>query len=510
MATLQQSIRAVVRGARADSEYRFNPRYFIQDQLLRSWWFTALLIVLAYITASYTISRLGDDPATTIAILVVWAATLGWTVLSEVLRRHTVVTRWLKKNLYTSIANTLLTLLISLLLADVIAGFISWAFLRASFTTNPELASTILDGFANPGANWGAVFDNISLLMVFRYPQAEFWRLFAILGMLFVLAIPSAVLYPREEYRKHPARRVLTFLWLLTPFVTFFLLRGFRGNDALPYVNPGDLWGGLLLTLVIAVFGIVASFPLGLLLALGRRSDIRGVPAWLTWLLAGAITIWGLAISTPENLEAARTPFEQLYSYWPLLVPLFAYFFQRYFQGNVVALFSTIYIETVRGVPLITVLFMSVIIFPIFLPPGVEIISTWRVLAAVALFAAAYLAENVRGGLQSIPKGQYEAADALGLSTFKKYRLIILPQALRAVIPAIVGQFIGLFKDTTLVAIVGLVDLLGAANFISAQPDWLGVRRTPYVFIAIIYFIGSAIMAGYSRRLERRLGVGER
>jgi general L-amino acid transport system permease protein len=126
------------------------------------------------------------------------------------------------------------------------------------------------------------------------------------------------------------------------------------------------------------------------------------------------------------------------------------------------------------------------------------------------LFSAAYLAENVRGGLQSIPNGQYEAADAIGLSTYQKYRLIILPQALRAVIPAIVGQFIGLFKDTTLVAIVGLTDMLGAANNIAAQPNWLGVRREPYVFIALIYFIVSAVMAGYSRRLERQLGVGER
>jgi general L-amino acid transport system permease protein len=159
---------------------------------------------------------------------------------------------------------------------------------------------------------------------------------------------------------------------------------------------------------------------------------------------------------------------------------------------------------------LITVLFMSIILFPIFLPTNVQILGTWRVMAAVALFAAAYLAENVRGGLQSIPNGQYEAADALGLNTFQKYRMIILPQALRVVIPAIVGQFIGLFKDTTLVAIVGLVDLLGAANLISAQQDWLGVRREPYVFIAMIFFICSAIMAWYSRRLESQLGVGQR
>jgi general L-amino acid transport system permease protein len=176
----------------------------------------------------------------------------------------------------------------------------------------------------------------------------------------------------------------------------------------------------------------------------------------------------------------------------------------------VVALFSTLYIEMVRGVPFITVLFMSIILFPILLPPGTEVLGTWRVMIAAGLFAAAYLAENVRGGLQSLNKGQYEAADAIGLNTIQKYRLIIMPQALRAVIPAIVGQFIALFKDTSLIAIVGLIEFLGVANLIAAQPDWLGVRREPYVFIAIVYFIGSAVMAGYSRRLEARLGVGQR
>jgi general L-amino acid transport system permease protein len=214
--------------------------------------------------------------------------------------------------------------------------------------------------------------------------------------------------------------------------------------------------------------------------------------------------------STPPALEAARTGLARILAYWPLLIPVIAYLFQRTFKGNIVALASTIYIEFTRGVPFITILFTSIILFPIFLPPGMEVLGNWRVMVAAALFAAAYLAENVRGGLQSIPKGQYESADAIGLNTFQKYRLIIMPQALRAVIPAIVGQFIGLFKDTTLVAIVGLIDLLGAANLISAQPDWLGVRVEPYIFIAIIYFIGSGIMAGYSRRLEAQLGVGER
>jgi general L-amino acid transport system permease protein len=230
----------------------------------------------------------------------------------------------------------------------------------------------------------------------------------------------------------------------------------------------------------------------------------------VAWPLAILITVAGLYFSTQQNLLLARNFAERMISFWPLAVPVITYLFLRYFKGNVVSLFCTLYIECVRGVPLITVLFMATILFPIFLPDRAEILNTWRVMVAVALFAAAYLAENVRGGLQSIPKGQYEAADAIGLNTFQKYRMIILPQALRVVIPAIVGQFIALFKDTTLIAIVGLTELLKAADLILAQPDWLGVRKEPYVFVALIYFSGNALMAWYSRRLETRLGVGQR
>ncbi len=275
-------------------------------------------------------------------------------------------------------------------------------------------------------------------------------------------------------------------------------------------IDPDVNWGGFLLTLIITVFAIVVSFPIGLLMALGRRSTIRGIPAWLTYGAALAIAIWGFINSTPQLIEDARNTVELALAYWPVLVLVIAFAFQRTFKGNVLAAFSTIYIEFVRGVPLITVLFGSIILFPILLPPGVEILNTWRVLWAVALFAAAYLAENVRGGLQAIPNGQYEAADSLGFSAYQKYRLIILPQALRVVIPAIVGQFIGLFKDTTLVAIVGMFDVLGVANAIAAQEDWLGVRREPYIFLAVLYFVGSAIMTAYSRRLERQTGLGER
>jgi general L-amino acid transport system permease protein len=504
MSAIYQNLQSLVRG---QSEIHFNPSHFVQENITRNWFLTLWLAVMTYITVQVTLSQLEASPVTTIVVLVVWALTVAMTVVNEITRNHSNVSNWLRNNLYSSITNVEVTLVLTLLVIAALQGFLGWAFARASFSTNPEAAAQTLERFADPGANWGAVIDNFRILMVFRFPQDQTWRLFASLFLLLGLAVPSTFVYRREVYKRSSIRRVLTILWFVSPFVIFWLLKGF--GPVLESLNPEIVWGGLLLTMILAVFGIVASFPLGLMLALGRRSTIRGIPAIVAWPAAIGITIWGLLTSTQQNLELARSTTEQLISFWPLAVPFITYLFLRYFKGNVVALFCTIYIECVRGVPLITVLFMSIILFPIFLPSDVQILGTWRVMAAVAMFAAAYLAENVRGGLQSIPKGQYEAADAIGLNTFQKYRMIILPQALRVVIPAIVGQFIGLFKDTTLVAIVGLVDLLGAANLISAQQDWLGVRREPYVFIALIYFVGSGIMAWYSRRLEAQLGVGQ-
>jgi general L-amino acid transport system permease protein len=505
MSAIYQNLQSLISGQR---EIKFNPSLFVQENITRSWWQVAWLAILTYVTIQITLSQLAASPVTTIIVLVVWAATVAMTAINEITRNHSNVSTWLKNNLYSSITNVEISLVLTLVVIAAVQGFLSWAFIRASFTTDPEAAAQTLGQFTDPGANWGAVVDNFRILMVFRFPQDQTWRIFAILLMLLGLAVPSTFVYRGDTYRRSPVRRILTILWVLSPIVAFWLLKG--DGILLSALNPDNAWGGLLLTIILAVFGIVASFPLGLLLALGRRSTIRGIPAWLAWPFAGIITIGGLLTSTQTNLALARSGGERLFSFWPLLVPVVTYLFLRYFKGNVVALFSTLYIECVRGVPLITVLFMSIIIFPIFLPQGVSILGTWRVMVAVALFAAAYLAENVRGGLQSIPRGQYEAADAIGLNTFQKYRIIILPQALRVVIPAIVGQFIGLFKDTTLIAIVGLIELLGVANLISAQQDWLGVRREPYVFIALIYFIGNAVMAWYSRRLESRLSVGQR
>ncbi len=507
MTTHYRNLQLVLRGA---ADPPFNWREFIHENILHTPWLALWLLALTYIAARVAWRFLVDAPVTTAIILLAWALSLGATALGNILHRHTPATFWLARNLYSSITNALVTLLLVLLLVAGARGFIDWAVVRASFSTDPDVADATLARWETPGANWGAIIDNFRNLMVFRFPREETWRIWVTLAWLAALLIPTPYVYGRAAFRRSPVRRVLTWLWLLTPVVSYLLLVGLSGNAVVPRLNPDIDWGGLLLTVIIAVVGIMASFPLGVLLALGRRSRLSGLPAWLIWGAAAVLTVYFLISSTVPALGQTAGVAGKALALWPLLILLAAWLFQRAFRGNVVALLSTIYIEVVRGVPLITILFMSIIIFPIFLPPGMEVLGTWRVLAAVTLFAAAYLAENIRGGLQAIPKGQYEAADALGLSTPRKYRLIILPQALRAVIPAIVGQFIGLFKDTTLVAIVALTELLGVANLISAQPDWLGVHREPYVFIALIYFIGNFFMASYSRRLERRLGVGER
>lgn len=506
MATYYQNLQTFLRG---DTGH-FSWRQFIREHVFSSWWNVLWLLFLTYVTVRVVIGQFAATPMTTGAILLAWLVLVGITAIGGVLHRHTPLTFWLSKNLFNSVTGALISLVLILLLLAAVRGFIGWAFVRASFSTNPEVAAQQLSQWENPGANWGAVIDNLRNLFVFRFPREQDWRLWLLVLWNVLLFVPSTFVYTREVYRRSRLRRTLTILWAITPFIAYLLLVGVGDSGPLVRLNPDIAWGGFLLTVITAAFGIIASFPLGVTLAMGRRSQIRGVPARLVWLIIVPLTLYLLATRTIPGLRSAAGLGQQLLSLWPLLLPIAAYLFLRYFRGNVVALLSTLYIEVIRGVPLITVLFMSIILFPIFLPPGVEVLSTWRVLAAVALFAAAYLAENIRGGLQSIPKGQYEAADALGLGTARKYRLVVMPQALRAVIPAIVGQFIGLFKDTTLIETVGLIEFLGVANLISAQPDWLGVRREPYVFIAIVYFIINFIMASYSRRLERRLGVGER
>jgi general L-amino acid transport system permease protein len=236
--------------------------------------------------------------------------------------------------------------------------------------------------------------------------------------------------------------------WLLSVPISVILLSGI--GTPLPEVST-NVWEGLLLTFVLAIAGITLSFPLGVLLALGRRSTMPAV-----------------------------------------------------------RLLSTVYIEAIRGVPLVTIIFMADIMLPLFLPGEWRLDRVMRAMGGITLFSAAYVAENVRGGLQAIPSGQVEAANAIGLNTVQTNLYIVLPQALRSVIPANVGLFISLLKDTTLVTIVGLGELLGIGRAVLAQPEWIGAHIEVYVFIAAVFFLLCYTMSQASYRLEASMGVGTR
>jgi general L-amino acid transport system permease protein len=238
-------------------------------------------------------------------------------------------------------------------------------------------------------------------------------------------------------------RKELALVWIATLAVIGVLMWG--GILGMPYV-PQERWGGLAITLILATFGIAFAFPLAVLVALGRRS----------------------------RMPAIKT-------------------------------LCIVYVELIRGVPLISLLFMASVMFPLFLPEGMNIDKLLRAQVAIILFAAAYLAEVIRGGLQALSRGQYEAADALGLSYWQKTGFIILPQALRLVIPPLVNTFIGLFKDTSLVLIIGIFDLLTAGKTAVVEPAWQGFGVEVYVFVGVIYFIFCFAMSRYSQGLEAEL-----
>jgi general L-amino acid transport system permease protein len=244
-------------------------------------------------------------------------------------------------------------------------------------------------------------------------------------------------------------RRELALIWIVTlGIVALFMWGGVLG---MPYV-PQYKWGGLPLTLILATLGLAVAFPIAVLVALGRRST--GLPG--------------------------------------------------------VRLLCVVYVELIRGAPLIAWLFMATVMFPLFMPEGVDFDKLLAAQVAIILFAAAYLAEVVRAGLQAVPRGQYEAADALGFGYWRKMRLIVLPQALRLVIPPLVNTFIGFFKDTSLVLIVGIFDLLKAGTTAVADPPWQGFANEVYLFLAVIYFAFCFAMSRYSQGLERELSRARR
>lgn len=540
----------------------FNWRYFLQDNITGSWMLTVWVALLAVVTAVYTSQQLAVLPVSTIIVIILWLVGIGLTLMAGLFKRHTAVGAWLKENMMNSVSNTLLTLFLSLVIVSVANGIWQWAFVNATFDANLTEPDT-----RNPdGATWGVIIGAWNLLMVGTLEKIYFWRVWTAFGFVAVLGAVSFVINKIGLWKSNAIlRNILTGLWVLSPIIIYIFIAGISAEG--PFIDPimlvkGEVailalfgllywqktvkftiptfavwalawpilyliwqgigksemfppvnvttWGGLMLTIIIAVSVILLSFPLGMVLALGRRSDIRGIPWWIIWPVAITITLWAFNTHSRSILDSVRNNADYVLAMWPLLILGAAYMLQKMFRGNMVSAASTIFIEFIRGVPLITLLFMAIIMAPFFLPAGVELENIWAVIVGYSLFSSAYMAENIRGGLQALPRGQFEAADALGLNTVQKMRFIILPQALRIVIPAIVGQFIGSFKSSSLVAIVGLFELLGITKVVVANPQWLGLRKELYVFAGIIYFVGSSIMSAYSRRLESKLGVGTR
>jgi general L-amino acid transport system permease protein len=341
---------------------------------------------------------------------------------------------WTRKNLFPSPLSGALTLLILSLLALAVPPLLQWAIIDADWVGHGREDCT------GGGACWVFIGTRLNQFLYGFYPPDEQWRVNLGLGLLVAMVLP--LLFKRFPY-KRPLAITLVFGY---PIIAYLLFHG--GTGGLAEVQTHQ-WGGLMLTLVLAVVGIVLSLPFGILLALGRRSEM-------------------------PIIRAA----------------------------------SVTYIELWRGVPLITVLFMASVMLPLFFPGDITVDKLLRAMIGIVLFQSAYMAEVVRGGLQAIPRGQYEAAEALGLGYWQSMRLVILPQALRLVIPGIVNTFIALFKDTTLVLIIGLFDLLGIVQQAFADPNWLGYSVEGYVFAGLVYWVFCFGMSRYSQALERDLTRG--
>ena len=352
---------------------------------------------------------------------------------------------WLRDNLFSSVFNACLTGVIVLLAIWVIPPAVKFLLIDAVWDGASRADCLPTPARPEVGACWAFVFERIGFFTYGFYPVDQRWRIDVFFALL---AFGVAWLLWLDAPRRTLAA---LYFFVVMPILSFILLVGLPAIG-LPYVSTSE-WGGILVTIVVASVGIVFALPLGILLALGRRS----------------------------RMPAVR-------------------------------LFSVIYIEFVRGVPLITVLFMASVMLPLFVPDALQPDKLLRALVGVALFSAAYMAEVVRAGLQAIPKGQFEAAMAVGLSYSQSMRLIVLPQALKITVPNIVNLNIGLFKDTTLVFVVGIFDLLKAIEAARIDPNWATpvTSTTGYAFAAIFYFIFCYGMARYARFVEQRLAAGDR
>jgi len=352
---------------------------------------------------------------------------------------------WVRANLLSTPVNIALTVIVLLLTFWVIRELLDFLIINAVWTGADREACLVTAQRPEVGACWPFVWERLPYFTYGSYPIPERWRV----DVFFVLlAIGVAWML-----WLHAPRRDLgaLYFFVILPIVSYILLHGFAAIG-LPVVDT-VLWGGVLVTIVVATVGIVVSLPIGILLALGRRS---------------------------------RMP--------------------------TVRFFATLFIEFVRGVPLITVLFMASVMLPLFVPEQFEPDKLLRALVGIALFASAYMAEVVRAGLQAIPKGQFEGAMAVGLSYSPMMRLIVLPQALRITIPNIVNTYIGLFKDTTLVTIIGIFDLLHTIEVSRIDPKWATpvTSTTGYAVAAIFYLIFCYGMSRYARATEARLRKGDK
>ena len=343
---------------------------------------------------------------------------------------------WLRERLFRGPVNSAVTIAILWLLASTLIPLIDWAVIRGHFVgDDPQVCR---DG----GACWLFIGARLKFFIYGFYPAGELWRvnivLFAVIAVIAALATPGV-----------PGKR-----WIVPgavvgmPILAIFFMHG--GVLGMPVVAT-DQWSGLTLTLVLSIVGIVAALPIGIVLALGRRSQMMAI----------------------------RT-------------------------------LCTIFIEVWRGVPLISVLFMASVMLPLFLPEGMQFSKVLRAMIGIVLFESAYMAEVVRGGLQAIPRGQSEAAAALGLGYWRTMGLVVMPQALKLVIPGIVNTFIALFKDTTLVLIIGLFDVLATIHSTIVDPDWPNIATEGYLFAAAVFWVFCFGMSRYSQALERKLHTGHK
>ncbi|XAW90439.1 amino acid ABC transporter permease [Vibrio sp. CDRSL-10 TSBA] len=336
---------------------------------------------------------------------------------------------WCRKNLFSSAFNTLLTVVGLMFVLWLVPTLLNWFIFSATFVGSSQADCT------SAGACWLPVVNRIELFTYGMYPDDQQWRVDVAFGLA-AIAIPML-------YIKRFNKRVMLCYIAVLPFAMWMLLKG--GTFGFETISTTK-FAGIMLTLFLAIFGMVFALPLGILLALGRRSQ-RPVIHWL----------------------------------------------------------SVAYIELVRSVPVITLLFMASLMIQLFLPPGQEFDVLLRVVAVLVLFTAAYMAETIRGGLQSIPQGQFEAAQALGFGYWKMMGQIILPQVLKNSIPSLLNHFVGILKETTLVMIVGVLDIVGVASSTLSNAKWVGLENEMYAFLAVFFFICCFSLSQYAAHLERRL-----